>query len=217
MRKCADTLESELTPGELAALTDLLRGAGLTGRHLEIGTAAGGTLKEMMAAYPAGARPPFVAIDPMTYFEDQPNVVRVNLASRGIDASEVDFRVAYSWPEYAKAAARGERYQFMLIDGDHSARGVIHDLVWTRLLDVGGYVCLHDVAPLYTGVMWAVKRFLASVDNYETVAHVEKLLILRKTGQAKRPEVSGFHLATSHLANLLLKWQRSIQRRLAGR
>ena len=35
-------LEPEMTPKEIAALLDLLHSASLKGRHLEIGTAAGG-------------------------------------------------------------------------------------------------------------------------------------------------------------------------------
>lgn len=147
MRACAETLEPETSPAELAALTDLLKGAGLDGRHLEIGTAAGGTLRELLASYPADRRPPFVVIDPMSYFPDQLGTVRRNLAERGVDPDGVEFRVGFSQDEFPKAAARGERFQFVFIDGDHSATGVMRDMMWARLLEVGGYLCLHDVGP----------------------------------------------------------------------
>ena len=64
MRDCATTLASEVTEKELKALTVLLEKSGFHGRHLEIGTAAGGTLKAMMAVYEDTERPDFVVVDP---------------------------------------------------------------------------------------------------------------------------------------------------------
>ena len=52
--------------GRVEAITALLRAADLKGPHLEIGTAAGKTLKAMMLAYNEGSRPPFVVVDPFT-------------------------------------------------------------------------------------------------------------------------------------------------------
>ena len=98
MRASATTLEPEISAGELARVVTLLRAGQLKGRHLEIGTAAGGTLKELMRAYPDGERPPFVVVDPMTYFPDQLAKVRRNLAAAGLDPDRVDFRVGKSWP-----------------------------------------------------------------------------------------------------------------------
>jgi predicted O-methyltransferase YrrM len=214
MRACAETLESETTPAELDALVTLLRTEGLKGRHLEIGTAAGGTLTELMSAYPAEARPPFVVIDPMSYFPGQLEAVRRNLDRRGIDADTVEFRVGYSPREFPRAVERGDRFAFIFIDGDHSAPGVMKDLMWTRLLDVGGYVCLHDVAAPSPDVRWAVKRFLAANPTYEVVKHVDSLLILRKIALARSPEVTGLDLMLSHPVKVLIKWRRSLHRRL---
>ena len=66
MRACATTLAPEVTEKELNALTGLLETSGLDAPHLEIGTAAGGTLKAMMGVYEDGVRPAFVVVDPMT-------------------------------------------------------------------------------------------------------------------------------------------------------
>jgi len=48
---CSVTLKSELSKAELQALCELLTSSNLSGSHLEIGTAAGGTLVEMMKCY----------------------------------------------------------------------------------------------------------------------------------------------------------------------
>jgi len=48
---CSVTLKSELSKAELQALSELLISSNLSGAHLEIGTAAGGTLVEIMKCY----------------------------------------------------------------------------------------------------------------------------------------------------------------------
>ena len=83
MRASATTLAAETTGAERSALLDVLRQARLTGQHLEIGTAAGGTLKELMAIYPEAKRPPFVVVDPLVYFPDQRRAVERNLLLAG--------------------------------------------------------------------------------------------------------------------------------------
>src|ERR1700687_1759576 len=97
MRASAITLEPEIPKNELARLVALLHAERLKGAHLEIGTAAGGTLRELMRAYPDETRPRFVVVDPMTYFPDQLAKVRRNLKDAGLDPERVDFRVAKSW------------------------------------------------------------------------------------------------------------------------
>lgn len=215
MRACAVTLDAETTPAELRALVDLLRSERLGGRHLEIGTAAGGTLKELMSAYPAETRPAFSVVDPMTYFPDQMDVVRRNLAGRGIDPDGVDFRVSTSAKAAAEAAAAGDRFSFLFIDGDHSAVGVVTDLAWLRLLEVGGIACFHDVSEPNPGVRWAVGRFLAANRNYAVVDHVESLLIVRKTAPTTGAEVSWLDRWLAGPVKLTHKWRRSLAKRLA--
>ena len=74
---------AETTADERHLLFTELRKAGLTGPHLEIGTAAGGTLRELMAVYPASKRSPFVVVDPLTFFLDQRKVIERNLSLEG--------------------------------------------------------------------------------------------------------------------------------------
>ncbi len=165
-------LSSETTGPEREALAQLLKDAALTGAHLEIGTAAGGTLKELMSCYPAESRPQFVVVDPFTYFERQRSAVEENLRSAGIDPADVDFRVGYSWAQLQTAQSRGDRFAFIFIDGNHDLKYVTQDLRWTRLLVDGGYVCLHDYSESFPGVILATDRFLRRNPNYSLVSHV---------------------------------------------
>jgi hypothetical protein len=63
------------------------------------------------------------------------------------------------------------------------------DLRWTRLLRVGGIICLHDYSPKFPGVKLSVDRFLAGHSNYRIVGRADSLIALRKEGAGKQPEV----------------------------
>jgi predicted O-methyltransferase YrrM len=218
MRISATTLESETTKAELSALVDAVRTASLVGPHLEIGTAAGGTLKELMAIYLDASRPRFVVVDPLTYFPGQRETVERNLQERGLDPATVDFRVGYSWPILQEALSRQERYSFMFIDGNHEAKYVMQDLAWLQMLEPGGLAALHDYKPKFRGVIWAVERFLRNNPHYEKIVHVDSLVILRKTGSSGTAEVSAFDIALGGFLRTPLRWIWSVQKRLlAGR
>jgi predicted O-methyltransferase YrrM len=199
MRASATTLAPEISANELATLTSLLSREHLAGRHLEIGTAAGGTLAALMRCYPDGKRPSFVVVDPMTYFPDQLATVRRNLAASGLDPDKVDFRVGKSWPMFQRAALDGEAYSFVFIDGSHKLRYVTQDLAWTRLVDPGGIVCLHDYHPDFPGVVEAVDRFLARYSNYQVLRRTETLLVLRKTALSPNAEISWWDRVRAHV------------------
>src|SRR6202521_6431391 len=57
MRASSTTLAPEISGNELARLVALLRAERFKGAHLENRTAAGGTLRELMRAYPDETRP----------------------------------------------------------------------------------------------------------------------------------------------------------------
>lgn len=191
MKRCATTFEPEMADVEHQLLLDVLQRSGLTNRHLEIGTAAGGTLAAMMGAYTDRGRPPFVVVDPMTYFPQQLEVVRANLEQHGLDPDEVDFRCMTSKEAFQQANQRQESYSFILIDGCHKICSVMEDLRWGRLLEVGGYLAIHDVSPVHRGVQWAVERFRKSCgDHYELVEHAGTLMMLEKKQSCEQPEVS---------------------------
>ena len=211
--------ESECTEPELAALMGAMRARQFTGAHLEIGTAAGGTLKRMMAAYPAQTRPRFVVIDPMTYFPGQRAAVEANLASAGIDPGGVEFRVETSARALARALRTGERFDFILIDGNHALRAVTQDLRWTRLLNPGGLVCLHDYEAtdhmVIPGVKLALDGFLARRRHYALREVVGAMAIVEKREQGA-PEIDAGELAAAWGRQLALRWGHSLRKRLAG-
>lgn len=217
MRASATTLEAEMTPEEAEALDRLLQTAALKGKHLEIGTAAGGTLKRMMALYPKELRPQFVVVDTMKYFPDQMGIVARNLRSAGVEPSEVDFRVGDSWGEFQRAQAAGEQFDFMLIDASHKLNHVTRDLSWTRMLKPGGYVCMHDYAPKFPGVTQAADKFLARYPNYSRERLVGSLLILKKNGASASAEVTATDRVSAEIGNFFQQLAASVHKRFGGK
>lgn len=216
MRESAITLAPEITEQELSGLISAMRAASLAGWHLEIGTAAGGTLRELMRFYSAEKRPRFVVVDPMTYFPDQLAIVRRNLAGAGLDPDTVDFRISKSWPAFRAAERNGEHYSFIFVDGSHKMNRVMQDLSWTRLLEPGGLICFHDYEPRMPGVMRAVDYFLARHRNYEVIGRAERLLLVRKTARSLAPEVSAIDRAWAQVENVYHQLARSLRKRLRG-
>jgi len=210
--------QSECTEPELAALLRAMQACNPSGRRLEIGTAAGGTLKRMMLAYPTQARPAFVVVDPMTYFPGQREAVAANLAAAGIDPSTVEFRVETSARALARALRAEERFEFIFIDGDHALRAVTRDLRWTRLLSPKGFVCLHDYEQAghiaIPGVKLALDRFLARRRNYALREVVGAMAIVEKLNWGA-PEIGAGDLAAAWGRQIALRWRRSLSKRLA--
>lgn len=213
MRPSAVTKASELSSAELAELVSVLRSAGLRGKHLEIGTAAGGTLKELMLCYPTGNRPAFISVDPMNYFPNQLTIVQKNLRSAGIDSSEVDFRIGKSWPIFQEAEKNAEVFSFIFVDGSHKIHHVTEDLAWSRLLEQNGIICFHDYAPRFPGVTSAVNRFLADHRNYEVITRVESLLVVKKISKGVKREINVWDRSSAHLVNIMHQISRSVRKR----
>lgn len=212
MRRCETTLEAEMTPEESAYLRELLTASRRGGPHLEVGTAAGGTLCHMMACYPNTARPRFVVVDSMNYFPQQAEIVRNNLTQHGLPADTVDFRISASDHAFQEATRRGDKFDFMLIDACHKIRAVTNDLKWTRLLNVNGLVCLHDYTAKFPGVMLAADRFLARNSNYEVAGQAGSLLAIRKTAESSRREVSLSDSAFGLIMSLPLAMERKFRK-----
>src|SRR3989304_2273157 len=178
MRPLPRTLSAELSNDELSSLINIIREKSFKGKHLEIGTAAGGTLCCMMKAFEDSDRPPFVVIDPMTYFQDQLNIIRKNLQDNGVSPDGIDFR----------AKQDRESFDFIFIDGAHKVNYVTDDLRWAGLLNTGGILCLHDTN--VKGVGLAADRFLRKNPHYVTEKYVDTLLVLCKTRESESPEIS---------------------------
>jgi len=210
-------IEAECTEAEITALVGAMSERKLTRAHLEIGTAAGGTLKRMLLAYPSTERPKFVVVDPLTYFPKQREAIEANLASAGIDPRSVEFRVETSAKALKKALRAQEGFDFILIDGNHSLRPVTEDLRWTRLLVPGGFVCLHDYVHLdhvvIPGVKIALDRFLARHANYRLQEVVGGMAVVQKLDWGE-PEIGHAALAEATIRQIAWKWSHSLRKRL---
>ncbi len=201
---------------ELEALSRVLRELSVDGPCLEIGTAYARTLIHLMRQFDDADRPPFVTVDPMTYFGGQADKVRANLAEEGL-SDAVRILEMTSAQALAELPADDDPLAFVFIDGDHRIPGVTTDLRWARRVAVGGVICLHDYRPDAPGVRLAVDRFLRRHPHYQREALVGSLLILRKTGPSTGPEVGALDRLYAILMAPLLRLQRSIRKRLPGR
>jgi len=171
-----------------------------------------------MAAFPADSRPPFVVVDPMTYFPDQRKIVEENLRSKGLDPEGVEFREGTSEELFPAAERNGDRFDFILIDGAHKIRSVIRDIRWARLLNENGVICFHDYLPKFKGVMWSADRFLRRwKGHYERIEQVDSLLMIRKTGSSPVPEIGASDLLWASCWAPLLQLRRNIGKRLGDR
>ncbi len=153
MRSCSETLESEMSEKELDLLLKVIVEHRGRNPHLEIGTAAGGTLWKMMSCFEGNNVPNFVVVDPMKYFPNQYEVVRHNLSLHEVDVERVDFRRTSSTDALIGAKEFNEVFSFILIDARHKIRYVMDDLRWGELLEEGGVLCLHDESEACPGVV----------------------------------------------------------------
>lgn len=215
-RASATTLEPETSSVEREALLGILEKSRLTGTHLEIGTAAGGTLCQMMLTYDTRRRPRFVVVDPLGYFPKQREIIERNLSAAGIDPATVEFRQMSSHEAAKKADTAGDRFSFIFIDAVHDAFHVTQDLAWVRMLDVGGIAAFHDYSYVkFPGVVWAIDRFLSRNKNYKVISRAGTMLIVEKTALSRCAERRTLDLPLAAIADVLLKWRRSARRRLA--
>ncbi|MCY3879209.1 MAG: class I SAM-dependent methyltransferase [Rhodobacteraceae bacterium] len=196
-------------------MTDLLATSGYERPHLEIGTAAGGTLKELMSVYPSRlTHPEFHVLDPMTYFPNQMEIIRRALHDWNLDPDSVIFHVGITQTELPKLKAQGTEFDFIFIDGVHRAYPVMIDLQWADLLAEGGVICLHDNQPKFPGVGWSINRFLKVHSGFKRISQVQSLTILKKTGPVMAPAVRPSDLTAAKMVELPIRLRRSIQKRL---
>lgn len=213
-RPSATTLESECTAEERGLLMETLKNSAFSGAHLEIGTAAGGTLKEMMGQYDPHARPAFFVIDPLTYYPDQENIITRNLTSAGIDPQSVTFWKGVTQDFIGPARATGQMFDFVFIDGDHRHYYVTVDLQWADCVPAGGVIALHDHGTAFPGVGWAIDTFLAHNPDFKMEARAGTLTILRRVTVTKTPAVSAANLRHARRVHLMFRWKRSLKKRL---
>jgi predicted O-methyltransferase YrrM/SAM-dependent methyltransferase len=221
MRLTAYTLAPEMSEDESACLDKLIKHCRVEGAHIEIGTAAGGSLCRMILADGRYESRSFVVVDPMTYFPGQLRAVQRNLSRHSIPLDVVDIRRDTSLDAREKSIKLGEKFAFILIDGKHDLLHVMQDLLWTRQLLPGGIVCLHDFSCRYPGVKRAVRSFLRRhPEAYEMIERTGSLVSIRKL----QSQLSGSEFAigewtvakaehTTAAASKKLRriWRRSLQ------
>ena len=85
VRKCSYTLESEMTGEEVNEILRCIGKYKPNGIHIEIGTAAGGTMCSILKYYKFVLnfnQPTFIAVDPLSYFETHARLVLSSQATK---------------------------------------------------------------------------------------------------------------------------------------
>ena len=215
-RESAITLNSEMTVAEVSSIRNAIKDSKLTGLHIEIGTAAGGTLCEILKCYQNELKvepPPFIIIDPLTYFDDQYEKICLNLKNNGLSQNNITFEKNKSSVAFGNLSAHAGEIDFILIDGNHKINHFVGDLRFSRYLRAGGLLLIHDYSDNFKGIHSATKNFLDRYRNYEVLSHVDSLLILRKKSISNSLEISPLNLLSAHFCNLLDQVLNSLRKR----
>ena len=215
MRQSSIDLSSECSITERACIADAIKSLSSGGNFLEIGTAAGGTLKEIIGtADNEKLDVIFYVIDPFTYYPDQLQKVNKNLTNSGIDPSRVRFWQGTTDNHFPIALEKGIKFKFIFIDGDHKAYPVMNDLRWMELLEVGGVACFHDYCDKFPGVAWSLEHFLSKNEQFSKISEAETLRVIRRNGE-NIVAVNKLDLLQSKFIQVFLRLRRSIKKRLA--
>ena len=215
MRQSGIDLSSECSITERACIKEAIKSLSSGGNFLEVGTAAGGTLKEIIqTADNEKLAATFYVLDPFNYYPDQLKKVYKNLSKSEIDPSRVTFWEGTTDSHFTKALENGLNFKFIFIDGDHKAYPVMNDLRWMELLEVGGVACFHDYCDKFPGVAWSLEHFLSRNNQFSTILVAETLRVIQRNGE-NIVAVNGADLLKSKFMQVFLRLRRSIKKRLA--
>lgn len=217
MRATALTKDSELSLDALRYLLVELKERKFSGVHLEIGTAAGGTLKAILELYKKMEHEisNFFVIDPMTYFPNQYDIVVGNLRP-SVDISNVEFIQMKSGEAYrSKAREVIDNLDFVLIDGSHKIKYVAQDIRWAEHLNVGGLLCFDDYQAGFPGVDYVVDRLVLPTGMFEKVFFKGRLLVLRRV-RADLKMISGYQLLVCSVLHPIFQLRNSLRKRFNG-
>jgi Holliday junction resolvase-like predicted endonuclease len=208
-----------MTDDEVSAIKKAVKDSKLTGIHIEIGTAAGGTLCEILKFYQDELKvvpPHFIVIDPLTYFENQHKKICRNLQINGLSKNNITFERNKSSVAFRNLSAHAGEIDFILIDGNHKVNHFVGDLRFSRYLKAGGLLLIHDYSKGFKGIHSATNDFLNRYTNYEVLSHVDCLLILRKKSISNSLEISPLNLLSAHFCNLLDQVLNSLRKRFSS-
>lgn len=215
MRRSGIDLSSECSEVERACIKDAITTLSTGGNFLEIGTAAGGTLKEIIhTADHAGLDARFFVLDPFTYYPDQLQKVHRNLENSGINPDRVVFWQGTTGNHLPIATQKKMRFNFIFIDADHQAYPVMSDLRWMNLLLEGGVACFHDYCERFPGVMWSLNRFLKRNKDFSMILQAESLVVVKRNGRMIQ-SVTQADIAISLLAQIFFRVRHSITKRIS--
>ena len=218
-RESAITLKSEMTDAEVYSIKNAIKDSKLTGLHIEIGTAAGGTMCEILKCYQNELKvvsPQFIIIDPLTYFDDQYEKICLNLKNNGLSQNNITFEKSKSSVAFRNLSAHAGEIDFILIDGNHKVNHFVGDLRFSRYLKAGGLLLIHDYSKGFKGIHSATNDFLSRYTNYEVLSHVDCLLILRKKSISNSLEISPLNLLSAYFCNLLDQVLNSLRKRFSS-
>ena len=216
-RESAITLNSEMTVAEVSSIRSAIKDSKLTGLHIEIGTAAGGTLYEILKCYQNELKvvpPPFIIIDPLTYFDDQYEKICLNLQNNGLSQNNITFEKNKSSVSFRNLSGHAGEIEFILIDGNHKINHFVGDLRFSRYLRAGGLLLIHDYSNNFKGIHSATNIFLNRYRNYEVLSYVDSLIILRKKTVTNTQEVSVIDQFLSVLVNIFEQVKSSLHKRV---
>ena len=216
IRESALTLESEMSDDEVSSIRNVIYDSKLNGIHVEIGTAAGGTLCEILKCYQNELKvepPQFIIIDPLTYFDDQYEKICLNLKNNGLSQNNITFEKNKSSVAFRNLSVHAGEIDFILIDGNHKINHFVGDLRFSRYLRAGGLLLIHDYSIDFKGIRSATNIFLNRYRNYEVLSHVDCLLILRKKSISTSLEISFLDLLSAWFCNFWAQVLKSIRKR----
>ena len=174
---------------------------------LEIGTLYGmfgAALIRMMER--AGRDPSLTIVDPLAGLQLQPGTtergdptgtpvrgpaVRTNLALAGTAGAAARIQQGFSEDPEVRALLSDRSYGVIIIDGDHSAPGVLADLAWAeQIVAPGGIVVLDDFGhPKWPGIKEAYDKHMATDTRLTFLGQVANSGYLRAS--AKSRDASG--------------------------
>ena len=217
IRESALTLESEMSDDEVSSIRNVIYDSKLNGIHVEIGTAAGGTLCEILKCYQNELKvepPQFIVVDPLTYFENQYEKILINLQNNGLSKNNITFEKNKSSVAFRNLSVHAGEIDFILIDGNHKINHFVGDLRFSRYLRAGGLLLIHDYSNNFKGIHSATNIFLDRYRNYEVLSHVDSLIILRKKTVKNTQEVSVIDQFMSELVNVFQQVKSSLHKRI---
>ena len=216
MRECSYTLSSEMAPEEISEILKFITLHKPKGTHLEIGTAAGGTLCEILKHYRYTLKldqPDFIVVDPLKYFDRQYEKICENFQNHSLTLDNIVFEKKKS--NEALKEKKFNSLALLIIDSNHKINHFVDDLRYTRFLKKNGLLIIHDYSDKFKGVKMPMDLFLDRYKNYTILSRVKSLLIVQKMNETNGSEVKSLDRILAHIFGLVIQLKTSTIKRLS--